>query len=244
VAETKPARVEVPIARPQFPPDPAEFERLRPFSADITDQFHRLIYASEVWLAGVTWRGVPVHKIPTDLWLYQELVYEVQPDLIIETGTAEGGSAAFFASLLDLNGHGRIITIDTRAAERPRHPRVEYWQGSSTDPAVVRRLEPIARSSRHVMVVLDSAHSTPHVGRELALYSPFVTLGSYVVVEDGNIDGNPVLENFVDPHDGKRGGPQAAIQAFLATTDAFEVDITRHKFFVTFNPNGYLKRVK
>ena len=71
-----------------------------------------------------------------------------------------------------------------------------------------------------------------------------MTLGSYLVVEDGNIDGHPVLADFVDPHDGSRGGPQAAIQAFLATTDAFEVDITRHKYFVTFNPNGYLKRVK
>jgi cephalosporin hydroxylase len=162
-----------------------EFERIGPAWRDIVMRFHQLVYASEVWLDGVSWRGVRIAKMPTDLWIYQEMIYDLQPDLIIETGTGFGGSAAFFAAQLDLNGRGRVITIDDKSVDRPQHPRIEYWQGFSIDDAIIARLRTPAAASQRVMVVLDSAHSTAHVSRELALYSPFVTVGSYLVVEDG-----------------------------------------------------------
>lgn len=234
---------DVTLHPPQAARNREEFDRLCPTWRETVTTFHQLTYASEIW-NGVRWRGAAVGKLPTDLWIYQELIYEIQPDLIVETGSAMGGSAAFFASLLDLNQRGHIVSIDTMAAERPRHPRVSYWQGSSTDPAIVDRLRPLASRAKSVMVTLDSAHSTEHVGRELALYSPLVTVGSYIVVEDGNVDGNPVLPGYVDLYDGQPGGPQTAIHAFLAGTDKFEIDVGRHKFLLTLNPNGYLRRVK
>jgi cephalosporin hydroxylase len=198
-----------------------------------------------VWIDRTRWRGTPIVKLPADLWTLQELIYELQPDLVIETGTAHGGSASYMAHLLDLNQRGRIVTIDPHDyPDRPAHPRIEYWAASSVDPAVIERLTPIVAAAGTVMVILDSLHSTHHVRQEIALYAPFVTRGSYLLVEDGCVDGNPVAPGYVDPYDNQPGGPQAAIQELLATSDAFEVDVSRHKFLVTFNPNGYLKRVK
>jgi cephalosporin hydroxylase len=225
--------------------DPAIVERFRDAGMETIDRFFELLYASRVWVDRTRWRGTPVVKLPSDLWTLQELIFELQPDLIIETGTAHGGSAAFMASQLDLNGRGRIITIDPADyPNRPAHPRIEYWAASSIDPDVAGRLKPIAAGCETVLVILDSVHSTHHVRQEILLLAPFVTRGSYLIVEDGCVDGNPVLPNFVDPHDHYSGGPQAAIQQLLAAGDAFEVDVSRHKFLVTFNPNGYLKRVK
>jgi cephalosporin hydroxylase len=225
--------------------DPNHVERFRQGGLRIIDDFLELSYSSAVWVDRTRWRGVPVSKLPTDLWIYQELIFELQPDLIVETGTAHGGSAAFMAAMLDGNQRGRIVTIDPHHYEnRPSHPRVAYWSGSSTDPAIVERLKPIAAECATVMVILDSAHSTAHVRREIALYAPLVTVGSYLIVEDGFVDGNPLLPDFIDMYDEGKGGPQAAIQELLAGSDEFQVDAARHKFLVTFNPNGYLKRVK
>jgi cephalosporin hydroxylase len=225
--------------------NPAHISRFTQGGLRVIDDFLELFYFSAVWVDRTRWRGVPVSKLPTDLWIYQELIFELQPDLIIETGTAHGGSAAFMAALLDGNRRGRIITIDPQHYEnRPDHPRVEYWTESSTAPAVVERLMPIAAGCTTVMVILDSAHSTDHVRREIELYAPLVTLGSYLIVEDGYVDGNPLLPDYVDMYDQGKGGPQAAIQELLATSDAFQVDPSRHKFLATFNPNGYLKRIK
>jgi cephalosporin hydroxylase len=222
-----------------------QLDRFRQGGLKVIDDFLELIYFSAVWVDRTRWRGTPISKLPTDLWVYQELLHEVQPDLIIETGTAHGGSAHFMATLMDLNGRGRIVTIDSHEyPNRPHHDRVEYWLGSSTDPAMAERLQPIAADCQTVMVILDSAHSTEHVRAEIALYKSFVTLGSYLVVEDGFVDGNPLLPNFIDTYDAKPGGPQAAIQELLAGSDQFQVDSSRHKFLVTFNPNGFLKRVK
>jgi cephalosporin hydroxylase len=219
-------------------------DRFRSDGLRIIAEFHALIYHSMVWMDRTRWAGVPVCKLPSDLWVLQEIIVELKPDLIIETGTAHGGSAAFMASLLDMQQRGRIVTIDTvDYDDRPQHPRIAYWKGSSVDPAIAAAAKVEAAGCESVLVVLDSTHSTRHVAEEIALYAPLVTPGSYLIVEDGCVDGNPVLPNFVDPYSGEVGGPQAAIQAFVAGTRAFEIDTSRHKFLVTFNPNGYLKRV-
>ena len=159
-----------------------------------------------------------------------------RPDLIVETGTYLGGSAFYLAGICDLLGHGKIVTVDISAPPgRPRHRRITYLQGSSTDPGIVDRVARSARRANRVMVVLDSNHSRDHVLRELEVYGPLVTPGCYLVVEDTNVNGNPVL-----PDHGP--GPMEAVEEFLATTDGFEVDRSRENRLLTFNPSGYLRR--
>ena len=122
-------------------------------------------------------------------------------------------------------------------AGRPAHPRIHYLEGRSTDPVVVEQVAKRVADAESVLVLLDSDHSEANVLAELRTYHAFVTPGSYCVVEDGNIGGHPVARELGP-------GPQAAIRRFLAETDAFVVDREREKFYLTFNPNGYLRRVR
>ncbi len=204
----------------------------------LVTHFHEVYYGNR-WQ---TWRntfflGVPVWKCPLDLWIYQEIIHEVKPDLVIECGTAQGGSALFFASLCELVGRGRVISIDLRETSNgPRHPRLEYLVGSSTSPEIIRAVQQAASQHPCVLVALDSNHDQNHVLEELRLYSPFVSTGSYLIVEDTNLNGHPVRPDFGP-------GPMEAVQRFLEDTEEFIIDRTKEKFYLTFNPNGYLKRV-
>src|SRR5262249_52950345 len=156
---------------------------------------------------------------PLDLWVYQEILWEVKPSLIVETGTYRGGSAFYFASLLDLIGDGQVVTIDVNPPTgRPTHPRVEYIQGSSVAPDVIEKVEKrVPRASGPVLVILDSDHHEPHVSKELELYHDFVTPESYLIVEDTNINGHPV-NPFFGP------GPMEAVQSFLPKHQQFVAD--------------------
>jgi cephalosporin hydroxylase len=181
--------------------------------------------------------GTDVLKCPLDLWVYQELLHELRPDWIVETGTAYGGSAAYLASLCDLLGKGRVLTIDPVVrSERPEHPRISYLRARSTDAEALAVVECAVAGAGCVLVVLDSDHSRDNVLAELRAYHRFVTTGSYLVVEDGNVGGHPVAREFGP-------GPSEAIRDFLAENDRFEVDREREKFYLTFNPGGYLRRV-
>jgi cephalosporin hydroxylase len=141
----------------------------------------------------------------------------VRPDLIVETGTADGGSALFFAGICELLGSGRVMTIDTVDKDRPAHGRVPYVTGSSTNRAVIKQISTAAANVGRVMVVLDSDHSADRVHAEFQTYAPLVTPGSYLIVEDTTINGHPVL-----PEHGP--GPAEALAAFLAASDEFLVD--------------------
>ena len=203
------------------------------------DDFHKLYYGDhkKTWL-NTTWLGTTVQKCPLDLWVYQEIIYETRPDIIIEAGTLAGGSALFFASMFDLLGQGRVATIDVKKfGERPQHPRITYLRGSSTSNDIVERVKSITNDGDRVMVVLDSDHSRDHVLNELRLYSPMVSEGCYLIVEDTNINGHPVLTSFGP-------GPMEATEAFLAENDDFEIDREREKFLLTFNLRGYLRKKK
>jgi cephalosporin hydroxylase len=203
----------------------------------VIDAFHRLYYDAQkrTWKP-TYWLGRSVRKCPLDLWAYQEILTETTPDLIVETGTYVGGSAYYLATVCDLVGRGKIVTIDVDKLDgRPRHRRITYIHGSSVDDGVVERVRRRARRARRVMVVLDSDHSRDHVLRELELYAPLVTSGCYLVVEDTNVNGHPVSPGFGP-------GPMEAVTEFLRTTDDFEVDRGREKFMLTFNPSGYLRR--
>ena len=208
--------------------------------ASIVDRFHALYYDSvgfgKTW-AKTQWFGTHIYKCPTDLWRYQEIIFELKPDLILETGSAQGGSAHYMASLCDLLGRGRIVSIDIDPGNnRPVHPRVEYITASSVAPEVHSRLRPLVEQSPVVMVILDSDHSKAHVARELEMFRDYVTEGSFLIVEDTNVNGHPV-----DPDFGP--GPFEAVEDFLRDNKEFEIDREIEKFYITFNPNGYLRRV-
>lgn len=201
----------------------------------VTEAFHRLYYDTAVW-KDTYWLGTPAQKCPLDLWVYQEILHEQRPDLILETGTAHGGSALYLASLCDLLGRGEIVTVDIYPIEdRPVHDRITYLTGSSTAPEAVSELERLADGRESVLVILDSDHSRDHVLDELRIYSRFVSPGGYLIVEDTNVNGHPVFAEHGP-------GPMEAVDEFLAETDEFEVDASREKFFMTFNPRGFLRK--
>jgi cephalosporin hydroxylase len=215
---------------------------MRQASAAITDRrvvrpFHRLFYASgkQTW-SNTQWLGVAAQKCAFDLWIYQEILHELRPEVIVECGTANGGSALFLASICDLLGLGEVITVDiVDQPGRPSHDRITYLKGSSTEPETVERVKQLVASRAPVVVILDSDHSRDHVLNELRLYAPLVSAGSYLIVEDSNVNGHPVVPDFGP-------GPAEAVTRFLAETDEFEIDRSREKFFLTFNPSGYLRR--
>ena len=197
---------------------------------------HDVLYESDAWTEA-TWLGAQALKNPLDLWVYQEIVVETKPELIVETGTYRGGSALFLASLCDLVGRGEVVSIDIEPerADYPPHPRITYLGGrSSTDPAVVDEVRARA-GDRPILVILDSDHSQAHVEAELATYAPLVPVGCYLIVEDSNI--GQIRKDLMP-------GPFEAIETFLAQTDEFVIDREREKFLITFNPSGYLRRVR
>lgn len=207
--------------------------------AAIVDQFHRLYFDARAF--NMTWRntfwmGHPVLKCPLDLWQYQEILHDLRPDLVVETGTAYGGSALFLAHVLDVLGQGQVWTVDVEPRSgRPEHPRITYLAGSSVDPAVVSRIAGQAERSRVVVVILDSDHRRDHVLAELRTLGPFVTPGSFLIVEDTNLNGHPVEPDYGP-------GPMEAVDRFLAERGDFDVDRRWEKFFLTFSPRGYLRR--
>jgi cephalosporin hydroxylase len=203
----------------------------------VVREFHDLYCHSRdrTW-ANTSWLGVGVIKCPLDLWVYQELLFGLRPDVIVETGTALGGSAYFMACICDMIGNGRIVTIDIGTVpDRPAHPRIEYVLGSSVDPPIVSGVEASIEPGEKVLVILDSKHEHDHVLAEMRTYSHLVSEGSYLIVEDTNI-------NSWRPPDRRRPGPLEAVRDFLGEDDHFEIDRSWEKFFMTFNPSGFLRR--
>ena len=199
--------------------------------------FHRVYYDSpwQTW-KNTRWLSVNAYKTPLDLWIYQELIVSLRPELIVETGTADGGSALFLATVCDAIDCGEIVSIDIEAKpNRPEHDRVTYVTASSVAPETLGLVAEYAHDRSPVLVILDSDHSRDHVLAELRAYAPFVTPGSYLVVEDTNLNGHPVVPNFGP-------GPTEALQEFLAERKDFSPDAGQEKFLLSFNPRGYLLR--
>ena len=202
---------------------------------------HRLMYEA-------TWLGRPVIQFATDILTIQELLWELKPDVVIETGVAHGGSLVLSASILELIGKGKVIGIDIEIRPQNRaaieaHPlkkRIELIEGSSIAPDTLAKVRAAARGAKSVVVFLDSNHTEAHVLQELELYGPLVTSGSYIVAHDG-------AQAWVwdIPH-GKRewkdDHPLGAIDKFLARHPEFTVDATRNRFGITSSPNGFLRK--
>jgi cephalosporin hydroxylase len=214
----------------------AAFRIARRLDRAAVSRAHDVFYASNAWTQA-SWLGSQALKNPLDLWIYQEIMAETRPDVVVETGTYRGGSAYFLASVCDLLGEGEVVSIDIEAIrdDYPQHPRITYLAGrSSTDPEVLAEVRKRAEG-RRTLVILDSDHSQSHVEAELDVYAPLVPVGCYIVVEDSNIGQ---IRKDLFP------GPFEAIETFLASTSDFEIDREREKFLLTFNPSGYLKRVR
>ncbi len=202
---------------------------------------HRLMYEP-------TWLGRPIIQFPTDIVMMQELIWKLQPDVIVETGVAHGGSLILSASICELLGKGKVIGVDIEVRPHNReaieaHPlsrRVQLFEGSSVDPAIVSKVREECRNAKVVLVVLDSNHTESHVAQELAAYHSFVTEGSYIVVHDG-------AQAWVS--DIPRGKPEwaqdnplGAIHSFLVEHPEFEVDPTYNRMLITSSPQGFLRR--
>lgn len=199
--------------------------------------YHQDLIARTGNFATTSWLGVPIWQNVLDVWTIQETIAEVRPALLIETGTHRGGSALFYAQLMDLLDHGRVITIDIVDEHELHHPRVSFLHGSSTDPAIVEQVErTAAEADGPVMVILDGNHARDHVAEELELYAPLVTPGSFLLSQDGVIDQ---IWMFKDT----RPGPLPANRAFLDRHPEFEHDRARNeRFGLSHHPLGWLRR--
>ena len=222
---------------------------------------HDVQALSRIWLREITphryaynfrWMGRPIIQFPQDMMAMQEIVWAVQPDLIIETGIAHGGSILYYASLLELVGHGEVVGIDIdirehnlRAIqEHPMSKRLRMIQGSSIDPDVVASVQALARDKR-TLVVLDSNHTHEHVLAELRAYAPLVCPGGYCIVMDTLVQDMPARFFAGDRPWGVGNNPKTAVAEYLRQDDRFVVDSDLEaKLLITVAPGGYLRRIR
>lgn len=195
------------------------------------------------------WLGVTTLQHPFDMWTTQEIMFETRPDLVVETGTHEGGSATLWASILaQIVPDGRVLSIDIErkyesALEVPIvQERVDFLTGSSTAPEIVEEVRRRAEGKR-VLVILDSLHDMEHVLGELEAYAPLVPVGGYVIVQDTHI-GYTVPFWWYEDDMRWRAGAMAAVDAFLERHPEFEIDESRESFISSNNHRGWLKRVR
>lgn len=204
------------------------------------DEFHIHYEQARIWEHN-NWLGSRCWKLPFDAFVIQEIIYDVRPEYIIETGTGHGGSALFYAGICELLGEGKVITIDIEGKcdnsnEFEWEDRIIYLHGSSTNKLVYDKVFELCEGKRNV-VILDSWHSYEHVCKELEIYESLVPVDSYLIVEDTHVSGHPVPW----PHG---QGPYESVDWFLSTRDNFEREYWTEKHLMTFNPGGYLKRIK
>lgn len=204
------------------------------------ETYLRWFHESNVW-KDMTWHGIRTLKLPSDVWNYQEIIFERRIDYVLETGTRHGGSALFFAETLAArNSPGFVISMDVDAQSRQveSHPRIHFVVGDSAAPEMVARAMALIPAQRGpVFLILDSDHSRDHVLRELRIWVPALRPGDYLVVEDTIVNGHPVR-----PQHGP--GPLEAIEDYLREAPGMLThDVRREdKFGVTFATRGYYIR--
>jgi cephalosporin hydroxylase len=200
-----------------------------------------------------SWMGRPIIQYPQDMIAMQELIWEIKPDLIIETGIAHGGSLIYYASLLELIGHGEVLGIDidirehnkTEIEKHPMFKRITMLEGSAVDATMAVKVKTFAQGKEKIIVVLDSNHTHEHVLEELKLYAPLVSINSYLVVFDTIVQNLPE-GYFNQPRPwGIGNNPMTAVDEFLKHNDSFQIaSEIDSKLLISVAPRGYLKRIK
>jgi cephalosporin hydroxylase len=213
-----------------------------PFLQSAPERYHLWHYTSEVWKT-TKWMGVETLKLPLDTWNYQEILWELKPSLLVEFGTNNGGSALFFATMLRSIGNPfHILSVDIchdGVREKTRtDPDIELFTCSSSDPLVTQKIADLRKQfPGPVFAILDSDHSMKHVLAEMIAIRPVLESGDYVIVEDSNVNGHPVI-----PRHGP--GPYEAVDEYfrLHPGDYTHDTERENKFGLTWAPNGYLIR--
>ena len=200
------------------------------------------------------WLGLPIIQYPQDIMAYQEIIWNVKPDLIIETGIARGGSLVLSASMLQLIGKGQVLGIDINIEKENRKriethflkKRIKMIQGSSVDENIIKQVKKIAKNKKKIIVVLDSNHAHEHVLKELENYSQFVKKGCYLIVFDTIIEDIPQrIAKKTKRVWGKGNSPKSAMKEFLKKNSRFVMDTKiDDKLQISVAPNGYLKCIR
>ena len=198
----------------------------------------------------IEWMGIPIIQSSEDIVLMQELIFNIKPDVIIETGIAHGGSLIFYSSLLELLGSGQVIGVDIdirnhnkKAIEaHPMFKRIKLVQGDSTSKKTIKKVKKMIPHDSKVLICLDSRHTKSHVLKELKLYEHFVSKGSYIVVFDtvtSELAKIGVLDSkYIN------NGPGDAVEEFLKENKNFKIDKKFNRLYISANNDGYLRRVK
>jgi cephalosporin hydroxylase len=196
-----------------------------------------------------TWLGVPIIQLAEDILMMQELLYKVRPGVVVETGVAHGGSAIFYASILELLGHGRVVAVDVEIRKynrlailsHPQSDRIKLIEGDSTARETFQLVQASIPAGERVVVTLDSNHARDHVLRELELYSCLVSPGSYIVVFDTVMD--LLAEAPSGRPDWRESGAGAAVRSFLQVHPEFQVDPYYGRLGATYCEGGFLRRL-
>lgn len=231
-------------------------ERIADFATDTEfralSNAWRAMALERKYMNNFSWLGRPLIQLPMDAMALQEVIWAVQPDLIIETGVAHGGSVVLSASMLELIGHGEVVgvDIDIRAHNRAAieaHPlahRISLLQGSSVDPAVVAQVRALAAGKKKVLVCLDSNHTHEHVLAELQAYADLVSVGSYCIVFDTFVEDMPDDYVWTDRPWGKGNNPKTAVWEWIKEHPEFVIDKSvEDRLLVTSAPDGFLQRI-
>ncbi len=219
---------------------------------DAAEAFNEVSHTAQ-YSYNFSWMGRPIIQYPQDMIVMQEIIWDLKPDLIIETGIAHGGSLIYYASILDLIGKGEVlgIDIDIRAHNRieienhSMFKRIKMIEGSSVSDETISKVREVAQGKETILISLDSNHTQEHVLKELEFYSPFVTKNSYLVVFDTIVEDLP--ENYFKEKRpwGIGNNPKTALQQFLRLNSNFVIDKNiDNKLLISVAPKGYLKRVK
>lgn len=214
----------------------------------ISDEYHSYYESMRIWEKN-TWLGVPCWKLPMDMMVIQELIVKTRPEYIIETGTGYGGSALFYASICELIGKGRVISVDIEDKRSETWNNINFYPliedrlkfiiGDSLDHKTIHEVKETVGHESECMVILDSWHTKEHVYREMLMYNCLVKKDGYMIVEDSHAAGNPVPWEYDDE------GPMGAIMQWIHSyDDKWEIDKECEKHLLTFNPSGFLKKIK
>lgn len=198
-----------------------------------------IYHQNEIITKQVTWMGIPIWKNVLDLHIYQEIIFEQSPEIIVEIGAAHGGSALYFAHLCDIMKKGLVVSVDaSHDSFLAKHDRILKITGNSTDEAIIHKVHDRVKG-QNALIIQDADHSREVVLSDLRHYWNLVPVGGYFIVEDGITDvfnpGNGVGRNIK--------GPMYAVEQFLQENAHFEIDKTKERYLLTQNPKGYLRRV-